>query len=171
MHWRKKLIMHSWINFFKGQGWPWSDPHTAQLWLLCAPLMEGGAEMLVAPGSGEIKSFPASKQLPGEFTWHRSPCYPQHFLSSLSISESTKCLSKAWGSLLPSSRCLFANILRALPIECCWRLTNNKYKNLPKRQGQRTWDHRHHNNDWKREGKMEGHCSMVTSPCTFLPAC
>lgn len=53
--------------------------------------------MLVAPGSGEIKSFPASKQLPGEFTWHRSPRYPQHFLSSLSISESTKCLSKAWG--------------------------------------------------------------------------
>lgn len=85
--------------------------------------------MLVAPeGSGEIKSFPASKQFPGEPTWHRSPCYPQHFLSCLSISEPIECLSKAWGSLLPSSWCLFANIFRALPIKCCWRLTNNRYK-------------------------------------------
>lgn len=173
MHWKKKLIMHSWINFFKRQGWPQSDPHTAQLQLICAHLMEWGAEMLVIPeGSGEKNHSLPQSSFPGEPTWHRSPCYPQHFHSSLSIFEPTEHLSKVWGSLLPTSRCLFANIFRALPIKCCWRLTNNRHKPLPKGSSQRTWDCWHHNNDWKREGKREEHCSMVTFPCLiFLPAC
>lgn len=111
--------------------WPSHSPALAPL---CSSNGMRSRNVGAPEGSGEIKSFPASQQLPGEPAWHRSPCYLQHFPSCLSVSEPTKCLSKAWGSLLPSSRCLFANIFRALPTKCYWRVTNKRHKSLPKRQ-------------------------------------
>lgn len=111
--------------------WPSYSPALAPL---CSSNGMRSRNVGAPEDSGEIKSFPASQQLPGEPTWHRSPCYLQHFLSCHSISEPTKGLRKAWGSLLLSSRCLFANIFRALLTKCCWRLTNKRHISLPERQ-------------------------------------